>query len=128
MFAFGDICAVLITAHLSLLSCCRRIERIACVVAGLLILSLKVATSESCLLSTSYISRIITYRIVSYRYVAVAFEVGRVDSKINTMPSNNVCASIKKRVCLSIDYYFKISFCHVSFKKCDNVYYNSCCV
>ncbi len=128
MFAFGDIYAVLTNAHLSLLSCCRRIERIACVVEALLILSLKVATSESCLLSTSYISRIITYRIVSYRDIAVAFEVGRVDSKINTMPSNNVCARIKKRVGLSIYNNFKIIIYHVSANKCDNIYYNSCCI
>lgn len=128
MTVFVYIYAVLRAAHLSLLSCCLRIERIACVVVGLSILSRKVTYIESCFLSTSYISRIITYRVVSYRYVAVAFEVGRINSKINTMPSNNVCAAIKKRVCLSIYNYFKISFSHVSFQKCDNIYYNSCCI
>ena len=126
MTAFPYIYATLKAGYLFPLSYCLRIERMLSVVLGLLRLSLKVLYIESCFLSTSYISRIITYLIVSRWYIAVGFEVGRVNSKINAVTSNNVCAAIKKRVCLSIYAYIKICFRHISFNKCDNIYYNSC--
>jgi hypothetical protein len=108
MTAFHDIGEVLKAGYLFPESYCLRIERMLSVVLGLLRLSLKELYIESCFLSTSYISRIITYLIVSRWYVAVTFEVGRVNSKINAVTSNNVCAAIKKRVCLSIYAYIKI--------------------
>ena len=126
MTAFPYIGATLKDDYLFPESYCLRIDNMLSVVLGLLRLSLKVLYNESCFLSTAYISRIITYLIVSRWYVAVTFEVWGIDSKINTVTSNNVCAAIKKRVCLSIYAYIKIGVRHISFNECDNIYYYSC--
>ena len=126
MTAFPYIYATLKDGYLFPESYCRRIDKMLSVVLGLLRLSLKVLYNESCFLSTAYISRIITYLIVSGWYVAVTFEVWGIDSKINAVTSNNVCAAIKKRVCLSIYVYIKIGVRHISFNKSDNIYNYSC--